>query len=144
MTSGRPISKEIKEYIANSYDEKTSKEIASEIRRKFAIKIYPVAISKIISEQFPEGTHLHDFFDFMISDFKIKYGKVINKESSKRLLFKISSFVEDEYKFGGLLNRHERTILSRVLDKRKDIIFLKNENVLYAQGVSKGKIGYFK
>ncbi len=148
-----PISREIKEYVAERFDQlfselntkKTLKKIREELEKKFDKEILDKRIYDIALEQLIHGTHLHNFFDLMTSDFKAKYGKNINQENPVRLLKKVSDFIEYEYGFGGTLNKHERYVLSKFFsDKREDIIFIKGSKVSSKSGKTKGKLGYFK
>jgi hypothetical protein len=144
-----PNQKERK-FIAERYDQlfsdfdidATSKKIAKEFERIFGERISFKTIEAIASEELPEGTHLHNFFDLMISDFKAKYKEEINEGNPNYLLFGVSSYIENEYGFGGKLNEHERRILSKLLEKRKDITFTDKKQ--YSRGISKGRLGYFK
>jgi hypothetical protein len=146
------IPEDVKEYIIRRYDQiidesdfrKTLKKIAIEVEKEFGEKVSTVSIASIALEGLPNGTHLHNFFDIMISDFKAKYGQNINQKNSDYLLLRISNFIENEYAFGEDLTRHERTVLSRVLDKREDIAFIKKNKSYYLGDKSKGKLGYFK
>lgn len=151
MTIGKPVSDKIKDFAVERYDHlvseynetKCSSQIAKEIRDKFGLRVSPYTVLHVISERLPGGTHLHEFFDIMVSDFKSKHGHTINERSPSHLLNRVTYFIEKEYGFGGKLKMYQRCILSNVLDKREDIVFVDGSSRSYS-GRCTGKLGYFR
>jgi len=147
------IPEDVKVYIANRYDElfselnqeETLRKIRHDVNRRFGIEVSEIYIRDISSRKLIDGTHLHNFFDVMISDFKGKYGNSITEIKPQYLLSLISNFIEKGYDFSGKLDTHERCVLSRVLDDRKDVIFTGStkKSAGKYRGESKGKPGYF-